>query len=44
MDLLFVRCRGAGRVTGERGWLRITDELTAADLDRTVASLTKADG
>jgi hypothetical protein len=38
-----VRYRAAWWVVCERGWLRITDELTAADLDRTAARLTEAD-
>jgi hypothetical protein len=38
-----VRYRAAWWVVCERGWLRITDELTAADLDHAATRLTEAD-
>ena len=38
-----VRYRDAWWVVYEGGWLRITDELTAADLDQATARLSEAD-
>jgi hypothetical protein len=37
------RYRGAWWVECERGWLRVTDDLAAADLDQTAARLRAAD-
>lgn len=38
-----VRYHDAWWVVYERGWLRITDDLTAADLDQATARLSEAD-
>ena len=38
-----VRYRHAWWVVYERGWLRITDDITAADLDQAAARLTQAE-
>jgi hypothetical protein len=38
-----VRYRDAWWVVYERGWLRITDDITAADLDQAAARLTQAE-
>ena len=38
-----VRYRDAWWVVYERGWLRIADDITAADLDQTAARLTQAE-
>jgi hypothetical protein len=38
-----VRYREAWWVVYERGWLRIADEITAADLDQAAARLTQAE-
>jgi hypothetical protein len=38
-----VRYRDAWWVVYERGWLRIADEITAADLDQAAARLTRAE-
>jgi hypothetical protein len=38
-----VRYDGSWWVVYERGWLRITDELTATDIDQRVAQLPEAD-
>ena len=38
-----VRYRDAWWVVYERGWLRIADEITAADLDQVAARLTQAE-
>jgi hypothetical protein len=38
-----VRYRQAWWVVYERGWLRIADDITAADLDQAAARLTQAE-
>ncbi len=38
-----VRYDGSWWVVYERGWLRVTDDLTAADLDQRAAQMTEAE-